>query len=279
MAEQLVGAEWLARRLEDKELVIADCRFELKDAKAGRKQYKQGHIPGAVYFDLEEDLSGPIGEHGGRHPLPDIDDFVIKLGHSGIDQTKQVVVYDDQNGSFAARLWWMLRYLGHDNVSVLDISFSKWMEEGYPVSSEMPHPEKCEFVPHVNPEMVIDIEGVKEEMGREKVMLIDSRAPERYHGETEPIDPKAGHIPGAFNRFWKENVGDDGKWKTPDELKQQLQWLENKDLIVYCGSGVTANANVLALKSIGKEARLYIGSWSDWSSYSENPVATREEPN
>ncbi|HEU5138634.1 MAG TPA: sulfurtransferase [Bacillales bacterium] len=275
MARQLVDAEWLVQRLRNDNVVVADCRFELKDAKAGRRQYEQSHIPGAVYFDLEEDLSGPAGEHGGRHPLPDIDAFAKKVGDSGIDQSKQVVVYDDQNGSFAARLWWMLAYLGHDNVSVLDISYSKWLEAGYSVSSEPPHPEECEFVPHVRSEMVVDIEKVKQEKDKDEVMLIDSRAPERYLGETEPIDPKAGHIPGAINRFWKENVGDDGKWKTPDELKEELKPFDDKDLIVYCGSGVTANANVLALKAIGKEARLYVGSWSDWSSYSENPVETK----
>lgn len=274
MNAQLVGAGWLSEHLKDETVVVVDCRFALNDGEAGYKAYKQSHIPGAVYFDLEKDLSGPKKEHGGRHPLPNLHEFVEKLGKSGIDSSKNVVVYDDQNGSFAARLWWMLRYLGHDRVSVLDVSFTKWKDEGYPVSSELPEPETASFEPHIRPEMAVGIEQVKEEQQNENVLLIDSRAPERYRGETEPMDPKAGHIPGADNYFWKGNVSESGQWKTTDELKARFRSVEDKDLIVYCGSGVTANANILALKAIGKEAKLYVGSWSDWSSYPDNPVGT-----
>ncbi|HET7578368.1 MAG TPA: sulfurtransferase [Bacillales bacterium] len=279
MKDQLVSAEWLSNHLKDENLVVADCRFALNDAEAGHKQYEQGHIPGAVYFDLEKDLSGPKGEHGGRHPLPDLEEFTEKLGKAGIDETKEVVVYDDQNGSFAARLWWMLRYLGHDKVAVLNVSFSKWADEGYPISTEKPNPAERTFTPHLRPEMAVDIEKVKTDKGREDVVLIDSRAPERYRGDKEPMDSKAGHIPGAENYFWKGNVADGGKWKSADELKKRFQSIKGREPIVYCGSGVTANANVLALKSIGKEAKLYIGSWSDWSSYEDNPVETGDRKN
>ncbi|HET7657707.1 MAG TPA: sulfurtransferase [Bacillales bacterium] len=274
MANELVSAEWLVDHLDDEEIVVVDCRFDLKDTEAGRKQYIERHIPGAVYFDLDKDLSGDVGIHGGRHPLPDLDDFAQKLGDSGIDESKHVVAYDDQNGSFAARLWWMLRYLGHDRVSVLDISFSKWVEEGNPVTDEKINPEKTTFHPQLQAEMALSIEEVKEEMGKENVLLVDSRAPERYSGETEPMDKKAGHIPGAANFFWKDNVGENGKWKSSQDISERFNAVKDKDLIVYCGSGVTANANLLALKAIGIDARLYIGSWSDWSSYEDNPVET-----
>lgn len=274
MADQLVSAEWLSEHLDDEHVVIADCRFELTDPEAGRSEYELGHIPGAIFFDLEKDLSGPKREHGGRHPLPDLDEFARKLGKTGIDETKHVVVYDDQNGSFAGRLWWMLNYLGHDEVSVLDISYSTWVKEGHPTSKVIPDPAPRNFVPNVRTEMAVDVEEVKRKMRERGVVLVDSRAPERYRGDEEPMDPKAGHIPGAENWFWKENVANDGKWKEQEELKKRFQPLQNKDVIVYCGSGVTASANVLALKAAGKDARLYVGSWSDWSSYSDNPVET-----
>jgi thiosulfate/3-mercaptopyruvate sulfurtransferase len=274
MADQFVSAEWLSEHLDDEHVVIADCRFELTDPEAGRGEYELGHIPGAIFFDLEKDLSGPKREHGGRHPLPDLDEFVRKLGKAGIDETKHVVVYDDQNGSFAARLWWMLNYLGHDEVSVLDISYSMWVKEGHPTSEVIPAPAPRNFVPNVRTKMAVDVEEVKRTMGEEGVVLVDSRAPERYRGDEEPMDPKAGHIPGAENWFWKENVANDGKWKAQEELKKRFQPLQNKDVIVYCGSGVTASANVLALQAAGKDARLYVGSWSDWSSYPNHPVET-----
>jgi thiosulfate/3-mercaptopyruvate sulfurtransferase len=274
MADQLVGAEWLSQHLEDENLVIVDCRFDLKDTAAGRAEYEKAHIPGAVYFDLKKDLSGPKREHGGRHPLPDLDSFVKKLGEAGIDKTIHVVVYDDQNGSYAARLWWMLNYLGHENVSVLDVGFSTWVKEGFVTSSELPRPKRAVFHPDVHPEMVADVNEVRRAKDEDGVVLIDSRAPERYRGENEPIDPKAGHIPGAMNRFWKDNVAESGRWKAGSELEERFRSFRNKDVIIYCGSGVTANANILALKATGKDARLYVGSWSDWSSYPEHPIET-----
>lgn len=276
MVKELVSAEWLTNRLHEREIVIVDCRFDLKNPEEGRQQFQKCHIPGAVYFDLDMDLSGEVKHHGGRHPLPDINEFIQKLGKSGIDKSKHVVAYDDQNGAFAARMWWMLCYLGHEHVSVLNVSFSKWKEKGYPVSSEPSHPDHVTFQPNLQSEMALNIEDVKKEMGKEDILLVDSRAPERYRGETEPIDKKAGHIPGAVNFFWKGNVDDYGKWKSENELNDRFKEVRNKDLIVYCGSGVTASANILALKTIGKSAKLYIGSWSDWSSYEDNPVETNE---
>lgn len=278
MADQtLISMERLHEHLHDEHVVVIDCRFELTDESAGRRQYEESHIPGAVYFDLEKDLSGPKEAHGGRHPLPDVDEFAEKLGKAGVDETTNVVAYDDQNGSMAARLWWMLRYLGHDRVSVLDVPFSTWEKEDYPTSNEWPRPKRRTFVPHIRADMAADMKDVRRAVDRGDVVLIDARAPERYRGEQEPMDPKAGHIPGAKNRFWKDNVAATGKWKSADELKERFRDLKDRDVIVYCGSGVTATANALALKAAGKDVKVYTGSWSDWSSYPDNPVATGDE--
>ncbi|WP_079529564.1 sulfurtransferase [Halobacillus hunanensis] len=274
--ENLVSTEWLREHMEDENVVVADCRFDLSDPEKGCNDYSEGHIPGAVYFDLEKDLSGQVKGHGGRHPLPPIDEFAEKLSSAGIDETKYVVAYDDQGGAMAARLWWLLTYLGHDQAGVLESGYSNWVGQGYPTTTDEATPKETVFTPTPRNEMAVGIEEVK---NSSNAALIDARAPERYRGEVEPMDKKAGHIPGAANWFWKENLGSDGKWKTGDELKQRFEPLKSKkEIIVYCGSGVTASANVLALKEagFGDAVKLYVGSWSDWSSYEENPVETEE---
>lgn len=270
--QQIVTASWLSAHLHEENFVLADCRFDLVRPQAGREQYAQGHIPGAVYFDLEEDLSGVKQEHGGRHPLPDPGELAAKLGAAGIDESTHVIAYDDQNGSMAARLWWLLHYLGHEKVSVLGVSYSTWEAQGYPVSSDVPDPVSRIFKPHIREDMAMDIEEFKRRKTDENTVLVDARAPERYRGESEPMDQKAGHIPGAENWFWKDNVADES-WKSPQDLKSRFESLQDRDVIVYCGSGVSAAANALAMKEAGLEdVKLYVGSWSDWSSYPENPV-------
>ncbi|HET7627785.1 MAG TPA: sulfurtransferase [Bacillales bacterium] len=276
MSDLLISAKTLADHLDDENTVIVDCRFQLNDPEAGRNAYEQDHIPGAVYFDLDKDMSGPVREHGGRHPLPNPKEFVKKLEMAGIDANVRVVAYDDENGAFAARFWWMLNYFGHENGFVLDVGYSTWKKEGYPTSSEIPYPKPAVFKANVRREMAVGIEEVKQRQQEDEVVLIDSRAPARYRGEHEPIDRKAGHIPGAVNRFWKENIGPDGKWKPIAQLRERFTDDDAKEYIVYCGSGVTAAANALALQAVGKKVRLYVGSWSDWSSYDENPVETGE---
>ncbi|PTX64310.1 thiosulfate/3-mercaptopyruvate sulfurtransferase [Melghirimyces profundicolus] len=271
--QPLVTPEWLHAHLEDPDLVVVDSRFELADPAAGKEAYRQDHIPGARYMDLEEDLSGPVKKHGGRHPLPDLDEFVEKLGTVGIDGAKTVIAYDDQGGAMAARFWWMLRYLGHEEVAILDGGYRAWKERGYPVTGEIPQPVPCRFQPRIDrPEQLAGMEDVKHYSG----LVIDSRDPDRFEGKTEPIDAKAGHIPGAVNRFWKKNLCEDGRWKRPSELKKEWAFASRGEApIVYCGSGVTACANLLALHAAGfKNARLYAGSWSDWISYEANPVRT-----
>jgi len=276
----IVQPRWLLARMYEPDLVIVDCRFQLGALEAGRKAYEQDHIPGALYADLETDLSAPITEHGGRHPLPDTRDFAAFIGKLGIDQDTRVVAYDDQGGAFATRLWWLLRYHGHKKTYILDGGYSKWKELGYPISDAKPSvivPKT--FVPELQPDLLVSVKDVRERLGNPHTVLIDSREPRRYRGEEEPIDKKAGHIPGARNLFWKENLNSEGLWKSPEEQQERftaagLDPESEQEIIVYCGSGVTACPNVLALEQAGyRNVKLYAGSWSDWISYEDNPVA------
>lgn len=279
----LVNAEWLVRHLSDPNLVTVDTRFDLANPQAGRRKFEQGHIPGAVYLDLERDLSSPKKEHGGRHPLPDLGEFTRKLGALGVDHDVTVVAYDDQRGSIAAaRLWWMLRYLGHDRAKVLDGGWPAWVKAGYPATAEMRQPVSRTFVPSVRREMLIDIDELRRRQRGASPMLIDCRAAERYRGEVEPLDPVAGHIPGAANMPWTEAVDEAGLLKSSGELHEQIEAVAGGTggPAFYCGSGVTACVNVLAAEEAGiAGAVLYLGGWSDWCSYPENPVATeRRDP-
>ena len=280
----IVQPRWLLARMYEPDLVIVDCRFQLGAPEAGRKAYEQDHIPGALYADLETDLSAPVTEHGGRHPLPDSQAFAAFIGKLGIDQDTRVVAYDDQGGAFAARLWWLLRYHGHRRTYILDGGYSKWKELGYSVSyAKPPVIVPKTFVPELQPDMLVSMQEVRERLGNSRTLLIDSREPRRYRGEEEPIDRKAGHIPGARNLFWKDSLNGDGLWKSAEEQKERfaaagLDPEGEQEIIVYCGSGVTACPNVLALEQAGyRNVKLYAGSWSDWISYEDNPVAMGEE--
>ena len=276
--QAIVSPEWLRAHLQDEQLIIVDCRFVLADADgdAGEKAYRENHIPGAFYFHLNNDLSGKKQEHGGRHPLPDIDDLVSLFSSVGIDKTKTVIAYDDQEMAMAGRLWWLLRYLGHDNTAVLDGGYAAWKKAGYEVTAELPTATASAFVADVQTEMLVDVQGVKER--GEQTILLDSRAGERYRGEQEPLDPKAGHIPGALNFFYKDNLTSEQTMQAVDKLQDRIAPFADKEIIVYCGSGVTACSNLLALHSAGRtDVKLYAGSWSDWVSYADNPVATGEE--
>lgn len=279
MFQHVVSQEWLLDRLEDSSLRVVDCRFQLMDPQAGRRAYERDHIPGAVYFDLEKDLSAPVGEHGGRHPLPDPQTFAEKLGRAGIDDSITVVAYDDQRGMVASRLWWMLRYLGHEKVFVLNGNYSLWKEKGYPVTDEVPSFDIARFFPRIRTEMVVDMERVRDRIGRDEVIVIDSREGQRYRGETEPIDPVAGHIPSARNFFWGDCMREDGTWYDPSTQKKRFSGVnDDAEIIVYCGSGVSACPNILALCEAGyDQVKLYAGSWSDWCSYPDNPIAVGDD--
>lgn len=266
----VVSAEWLAENLHNPEIVIVDCRFSLNDPEWGQNQYCISHIPGAFYLDLNRDLSSPVGRHGGRHPLPDPEKLAEKLAAIGVNSGETLVVaYDDSRLAFAARLWWLLRYLGHEKVSVLDGGFSEWQANGYPVTNEVSVAKPGKFIPQLHPEKVVDIEYVRKRKDMPNVVLVDSRESERYLGKREPIDPIAGHIPGAINFPWQEVTDEKSKLRSPQEQCQRWANIkEAEEIIVYCGSGVTACVNLLSLEIAGiHNAKLYAGSWSDWCSY------------
>lgn len=270
MTDSIVSSQWLSEHLNDPDVTIVDCRFSLADAELGHQQYLTSHIPGAFYLHLNRDLSSPVGKHGGRHPLPNLEQFAEKLANIGVNSSQTlVVVYDDSRLAFASRLWWLLRYLGHDRVAVLDGGFSPWQQQGYSVTAELPEPKQGLFSVQLDPESVVDIETVKAQKDSPGVVLVDSREPGRYRGEYEPIDPVAGHIPGAVNYAWQEVTDDRGFVKSVEEQRRHWSELQSaQEAIVYCGSGVTACVNLLSLHLAGvPNAKLYAGSWSDWCSY------------
>jgi thiosulfate/3-mercaptopyruvate sulfurtransferase len=275
----IVSHKWLAERLDHENVRIIDCRFYLNDPTRGLNEYRKDHLPGALYFDLEKDLSAPAGEHGGRHPLPPVEELAEKLSVAGIDETVTVVAYDDQDGAMASRCWWLLRYLGHERVYVLDGGYTKWKEAGYPVTAEAAAVKPRSFQPRLQPSWLATVDDVRRAVQESSAVIIDSREWKRYAGIEEPIDRVAGHIPGARHMFWKDCVTDEGYWKSPQEQAERFSAIKkDAPIIVYCGSGVTACPNVLALKEAGyTNVRLYAGSWSDWISYPENPIATGEK--
>ncbi|TCZ78906.1 sulfurtransferase [Paenibacillus albiflavus] len=278
--KSIVSPEWLAEHLEDSNLVIVDCRFILGQPDFGGQAYAEDHIAGAYYLVLNKDLSGPIREHGGRHPLPDLGTLSLRFGSIGIDASKVVVAYDDQGGMNASRLWWLLQFLNHQEVYVLDRGYSSWKAAGYPISSEVPATvDNVTFSPKVQRQMLASVDEVRDKLGRAGTILIDSREERRYLGLEEAIDRAAGHIPGARNYFWKGVLTEDGAWAGSEIQAERFQAINKEDeVIVYCGSGVSACPNVIALHEAGfPKVKLYSGSWSDWISYEDNPIATGEE--
>ncbi|MFB5661720.1 sulfurtransferase [Alteribacillus sp. HJP-4] len=274
----IVTADWTEKQLQNETTRIVDCRFELQDPKAGIAAYEKKHITGAVHFDLEEDLAAPAEEYGGRHPLPDLDILVKKLSAAGIDQETTVIAYDDQGGAMAARFWWLLRYLGHQQVHVLGQPFSLWEKEGRPVDTETPDFAEKFFIADMEPNMLAHIEEVKLSLHDDETILIDARDEKRFKGIEDNVDPVAGHIPGAKHYFWRNVINDKGEWKSKSELQKLFAPLQNESVISYCGSGVTAAVNILAMSEAGYDMpRLYAGSWSDWVSYRDLPVEKSEE--
>lgn len=272
----LVSAAWLYEHLDHSRVAIADCRFALMQPELGSQQYQEGHIPGAYYLDLNRDLSNPVEKHGGRHPLPDPTLLAEKLAAMGVHSEAPegptlVIAYDDSRMAFASRLWWLLRYLGHAQVAILDGGFTAWKAAGYPISSTAPAAKSGSFIPQLQTHQAIDIEQVRTRKDLVAVSLVDSREPERYRGEKEPIDPIAGHIPGAVNYPWQEVTTEQGYARPVEEQRDRWASVSNADeIIVYCGSGVTACVNLLSLELAGMpKAKLYPGSWSDWCSYQQ----------
>ncbi len=272
----LIDVEAAAARIRDPHWVVMDCRFSLADPGAGIQAYRTGHLPGARYADLERDLSAPVTAATGRHPLPDPAVLARRLGDWGVGPGVQVVVYDDVGGSFAARLWWSLRWLGHAAVAVLDGGIDAWRAAGYELTREEPSVTPALFEPRVS-EAVADADSVARAPQAGDV-LIDGRSGERFRGEQEPIDPVAGRIPGAVNAPTDGNLGPDGRFLAPEVLRQRFLTLLSGAAagaaIHYCGSGVTACHNLLAMEHAGLHgSRLYPGSYSEWIRDPSRPVA------
>lgn len=273
----LVSTELLASHPD--QWAIVDCRFDLQREEAGREQYRAGHIPGAVYASLNDDLSATRTGTNGRHPLPSVDALAAAFGRFGIDRATQVVVYDQDSGLFASRLWWSLRYLGHDAVALLDGGWAKWVREGRPTRQGDESRRPAAFVPAPRPELRVGIDDVIARLNDPRALLVDARGPDRFEGRSETIDPVAGHIPGATNHFYKSNVADDGTMLPPDSLRENFGRLLGGrppgEAVMYCGSGVSACHNLLAMEHAGlRGAKLYPGSWSEWSSDPARPIET-----
>jgi thiosulfate/3-mercaptopyruvate sulfurtransferase len=279
----LIGVDSLRKLLGEPRSAVIDCRFDLMNPDAGREAYLQGHIPGARYAHLNHDLSAPIAAHTGRHPLPAPERFAAWAEANGIGDDTQVVAYDDANGSFAARLWWMLRWLGHDTAAVLDGGFKAWTSSGGPVESgaaplRKAHAETLRFTPRIDADAVVTAAELERALQGPKVLLVDARAAERFAGAVEPIDSVAGHIPGAVNHPFTANLAADNRFLPAAELRAcwqgRLAGKEPRDLVAMCGSGVTACHNLLSLEVAGLTGgKLYGGSWSEWIRDPRRPIA------
>lgn len=273
----LITPQELAAHLGDPEWAIIDCRTDLANPGWGRGAYRQAHIPGALHADLEVDLSAPRTGLNGRHPLPSPADLAAVFSRWGIDAGVQVVAYDAGVDFFAARLWWSLRYLGHDLVRVLDGGYDAWQAAGLPTSAGEDSRPARRFIPHARPESILLAPDVPA-----AARLIDARAPERFRGEVEPLDRVPGHIPGARSYEWRRSVGPDGRLLPASSLRAQLEGalagVSPDRSVVYCGSGVSACHVLLAMAVAGLEgARLYPGSWSEWCADPSRPVATGDQ--
>ena len=278
----LISADELAGRFETDDWVVIDCRFYLAEPDLGESEYLESHIPEAVYAHLDRDLAAPKTGTNGRHPLPSIAIMQERFSAWGIDAEVQVVAYDADAGQIAARLWWMLRYLGHDHVTVLEGGFKAWKEAGLPTRDRREERGARSFQAEPQESMRIDIADLLELDTEKPRFLIDARDPERYRGDSEPIDPVAGHVPGARNRPWQENLDPNGHFLPSETLTEHfakvLRGSPPDAAVVYCGSGVTACHNLLAMEHAGiRGARLYPGSWSEWCADPSRPVETGPE--
>jgi len=275
----VITPKQLEPHLDEVNWAIFDSRFDLLQPQWGEEQYLIEHIPGSVYVHLDHDLSAPKNGLNGRHPLPEIEVIAGFFSKVGIDDDTQVIIYDSRGGGIAARLWWMLKYMGHKAAAVLDGGFPEWKRLGLPVRADREVRIPKQFKPQLNPDILVVAGEVLERISRGTGLIIDSRAPERYRGEEEPFDPIAGRIPGAANRFWQTNLDENGCFKDQDVLRVEFDSLSGgiapSDTIVYCGSGVTGCHNVLSMSHAGIQGvRLYAGSWSEWSSDPSRPIAT-----
>lgn len=274
----LISADRLNQQINDRNWIVFDCRFSLADADAGAKAYRLGHLPNARYAHLNNDLSSAVTDLTGRHPLPVFSLLNQKLGQWGVTGHSQVVVYDDVGGAFAGRLWWLLRSMGHEKVAVLDGGIKQWQKQGLPVTTTLPIIKPAAFRTYLNGNQWLNAAQVRDQLASKTVKLIDARSPERYLGEQEPIDPVAGHIPGALNRAFQLNLNANGLFLSAEALRKQFKQLlgntPSEQIVHMCGSGVTACHNLLAMEHAGLTgSKLYAGSWSDWIRNKNRAVA------
>jgi thiosulfate/3-mercaptopyruvate sulfurtransferase len=281
MYTTLISTDELARRLADPALVLVDCRHNLSDVEAGERAYLASHLPGARFMHLDRDLSGERTGRNGRHPLPEVAALSATLSRAGIDASKQVVAYDQNNGMWASRLWWLLHWLGHEAAAVLDGGIDKWIAEGRPTTADMPRAKPARFVAMAPREAVATSDEILRHLSDQAsnlLTIVDARAPERFRGDIEPLDPVAGHIPGALNRPNGDNLMPDGTFKPAEllraEFEAQLGTVPLSSVVHQCGSGISASHNLLAMAVAGLPgSRLYPGSWSEWVADSTRPVA------
>lgn len=271
--KQLVSTDELATHPEWR---VFDCRHELADPALGERQYQEAHIPGASFAHLDRDLSGALTGKNGRHPLPEAKTFIAWLGRQGLKPADMVVCYDGGPGAMASRLWWMLRWAGHEQVAVLDGGLAKWRREGRPITAEVPAFAAAPYPGKARASMHASLTLVEKKLKR--AALLDARAPERYRGEQEPIDPVAGRIPGAKNRFNSDNLSAEGTFKSAELLRAEFEKILSGrnpgEVIHYCGSGVAACHNALAMELAGMPgSRVYVGSWSEWSTDPARPIS------
>jgi thiosulfate/3-mercaptopyruvate sulfurtransferase len=278
--DTLISAEQLAAALKGAQPpLVLDCSFDLGDAGAGERAYAAGHIPGAAYVHLDRVLSAAKTGRNGRHPLPTKEAFAQAMAALGANDTTQIVAYDNAGGMYAARLWWMLRWVGHPAAAVLDGGLAGWQSAGQPLATDVPAAQRGNFSMRASLVDTIDYEGVKANLDTQKKLVLDARAPDRFRGENETMDPVGGHIPGARNRLFRDNLAADGRFKPPAQLRAEFDALTGGrpagELVAQCGSGVTACHNLLAMEVAGLAgATLYPGSWSEWCTQPGAPIAT-----
>lgn len=271
----IVTVDWLKDNLDKKELIIFDVRHSSDDINYGIREYKKGHIENAIFIPFEELLTGKAGEHGGRHPLPDIEDFARKMNKLGLDDESLVVIYDDGDLPMAGRLWFMLRYIGFQKAYVLLGGFKEWKAKDYPITTEIPEiVEGGKLSINIQKNMVVDMEEVKKAINDKNQVIVDSRSAERYRGEVETVDKIGGHIPNAVNYPWTD-LASFYEDLNISKIKEHFKAIKDYDrIIVYCGSGITATVNILFMELVGLSPVLYVGSYSDWISYEDNEVVT-----
>ena len=278
--DELLSAQARAAQAGGTQILLVDCRHDLMKPEAGTQAYLQGHLPGAVHLNLDTDLADhSAGLCGGRHPLPARERVKARLESIGLSEQTHLIAYDSDGGSFAARLWWLTQWLGHERVSVLDGGLPAWLDAGLALTTEVPLPTPGKLRLRTPLVAWVDVDTVAADTAAQRRVVLDARAPARFSGAQEPLDPVAGHIPGALNRFWQTNLAADGRFHSPDHLRAEFLSLLNgrpADTAIHqCGSGVTACHNLIAMAHAGLSgALLYAGSWSEWCSDPSRPVAT-----